>query len=134
MVLRDLVAEFPVSNAGLGAAFEFISRALAEARQSEAITHRLSVVLDEICANMMRHDPTLTDAVKFSVTLQIHENDVTMSVRDPGQAFDPLAFMHEDQPEIGGHGISLVKGLSDAVSYERSEGQNCLSVTILGED
>lgn len=82
---------------------------------------------------MMRHDATLTPEMMFSVALEIRDDGVTMTIRDPGLPFNPLDHRHEDQPEIGGHGISLVKGLSDAVAYEHAGGMNCLSVTILEE-
>ena len=122
--------DFPVSNAGLGAAFEFISEFIRKAGVDEGLVHRLSVILDELCANMIRHDQTLSKATNFSLGLGIEGQTVQMVVSDPGQPFNPLAFRHAETPEIGGHGISLVKGLSSGVSYAREDERNVLRIAI----
>lgn len=122
--------DFPVSNAGLGQAFEFISRVIRDAGQDEGNTHRLSVILDELCANMIRHDQTLTDQSRFSLHLGFDGTRCAMTVTDPGQPFDPLSFCHEDRPDIGGHGIDLVKGLACDVRYRRVDDRNVLTVVV----
>lgn len=122
--------EFPVSNTGLGLAFDFITQAIRDSGQDEGNAHRLSVILDELCANMIRHDETLTKDTCFSLRLGFGGTRCTMTVTDPGLPFDPLAFQHTDTPEIGGHGISLVKGLAIAVNYDRIDDRNVLTVVV----
>ena len=122
--------DFPVSNAGLGTAFEFISECIRQAGVDEGMVHRLSVILDELCANMIRHDQTLTEDTDFTLEMRVDGGTVHMLVSDPGLPFDPLAFRHAETPEIGGHGISLVKGLSSAVTYNREDDRNVLRISV----
>jgi len=126
--------DFPVSNDGISAAFEFISRAVQSHGAGETIAHRMSIVVDELCANMIRHDETLTPAKRFELEIQHESPCAVLTIRDPGRPFDPLAFIQNEQPEIGGHGIALVKGLATKVSYQREGDRNCLTVMIDGRD
>lgn len=131
LTMRD---EFPVSNDGIKAAFEFIAETVASLGVGETIAHRLSIVVDELCANMIRHDKTLTGDSKFSLTVQSIGPDIVLVVRDPGQPFNPLEYVAKDVPEIGGHGINLVKGLATRISYARVNDENELTVAIDGSD
>lgn len=126
--------EFPVSNEGITAAFDFIAATVARLGVGETIAHRLSIVVDELCANMIRHDESLTAETNFTLCIQSVEADTVLIVRDPGKAFNPLEYLAEEVPEIGGHGINLVKGLATRISYDRIDGQNELTVAIDGSD
>ena len=121
---------FPVSNAGLTAAFEFLTTSLRCSGRDETLAHRFSVILDEICANMIRHDTTLDEATQFDLDLTLTGTGAVLVISDPGQPFNPLEFRHAVQPEVGGHGITLIKGLSSAVSYARRDDRNELTVVI----
>ena len=126
--------DFAVSNDGISAAFEFISRSVQSLGASETIAHRMSIVVDELCANMIRHDASLTPDKRFELEIAYSAPLAVLKICDPGQPFDPLSFEQKEQPEIGGHGIALVKGLSHAISYAHEGGRNCLTVTIDGRD
>lgn len=125
---------FSVSNDGISAAFDFISRAVQAHGAGETIAHRMSIIVDELCANMIRHDTTLTADSRFELEIRHEPPHAVLTVCDPGQPFDPLAYEQEEQPEIGGHGIALVKGLAHKLSYKHTDGKNCLIVTIDGSD
>ena len=121
---------FPVSNAGLTAASGFLSTCIRELGLGEAIGHRVSVILDEVCANMIRHDASLHPGLEFSLEVEATASGACLTISDPGQPFNPLAFRHKEQPEIGGRGITLIKGLASAVSYERADHRNHLTITV----
>lgn len=123
-------SDFPVSNAGINLAFEFINDAIAQEDLAEATAHRLCVILDEVCSNMIRHDDALSEDDSFSCTLTVSPVVTTLVISDEGTAFDPLGYRPEQAPDIGGHGISLIKGLSSSVTYERERGQNILTIEI----
>lgn len=123
-------ATFAVSNDGIGAAFEFVRATFDQMSLHEALAHRASVIIDELCSNMIRHDATLTPATSFALHLQLLDDGLKLEISDPGQPFDPLQYRHETVPEIGGHGISLVKGLSRAVHYERTGDLNVLTIVL----
>ena len=123
-------SDFPVSNAGINLAFEFINDAIDQEDLAEATAHRLCVILDEVCSNMIRHDETLSEEDSFSCTLTVSPAMTTLVISDEGTAFDPLAYQPDQVPDIGGHGISLIKGLSSSVHYQREGGQNILTIEI----
>ena len=125
---------FPVSNAGLALATEFLRTALQAAGTGSDTERRLSIILDEICANMMRHDPSLTSEAQFSLSLSFGQQDVCMILSDPGRPFNPLTQRHKTKPKIGGHGIALVKGLASSIEYTRAEGRNRLTAIIRADD
>ena len=122
--------EFPVSSAGLSAAFDFVAEAVESEGRDRTVAHRLSVILDEICANMLRHDDTLGEAERFSIELQPGEDETVLVISDPGRPFNPLEHRPGAAPAIGGHGLALIRGLSSSVLYERVEGRNRLTVAV----
>lgn len=122
--------DFPVCSAGIRAALDYLGAELGGSGAELRIAHRLSVILDELVANMIRHDPTLGPNEAFRVALTRERDAVRMALSDPGTAFDPLAFAHVDKPEIGGHGINVIKSLSRDISYRREDGRNIVEVLV----
>ena len=123
-------ADFAVSNDGIASAFEFIAESILKLNCDISFAHRLSVILDELCSNMIRHDETLTEESNFSVELHCLENSVSMQVRDAGQAFNALEYTQTEVPDIGGQGVNLIRGLASQASYSREAGQNVVTVSI----
>ncbi len=121
---------FPVCSAGITAAFEFLEAGLDRLGVGRPVFFRFSVILDELCANMIRHDGSLTEADEFSVELGVSDGVAVMIVSDPGKPFDPQDSYPSESREIGGHGINLIHGLASGVSYERSGGRNRITVKI----
>jgi anti-sigma regulatory factor (Ser/Thr protein kinase) len=125
--------EFPVSSAGLSAAFDFVAEAVARWGGPAAVAHRISIIVDEVCANMLRHDDSLTDAQRFSLELMPGgpgRAETVLVISDPGRPFNPLEHRAGRPAEIGGHGLALIRGLSSSVRYERIDGCNRLTVSI----
>ncbi|MEM9059543.1 MAG: ATP-binding protein [Pseudomonadota bacterium] len=122
--------EFPVSKAGLDRAFAFLTHAVGELGLSEAISHRLSIILDELCSNMIRHDETLSEADSFALRLERTEALVVLTILDPGRPFNPFEHKQDGIPEIGGHGINLIKGLAQSVDYSREDGKNKVEIAL----
>jgi len=122
--------EFPISNAGIASAFDAITQETQEKGFPEGTAHRLAVILDELCSNMIRHDDTLSEQDSFALAVDRDGDRVLLTISDPGQPFDPFQHSHTEVPEIGGHGISLVKGLSCGVEYTRNDGRNRVRVWV----
>ncbi|MEM1298524.1 MAG: ATP-binding protein [Pseudomonadota bacterium] len=121
---------FPVSTTGLAAASGFLSACLRQFGLGETISNRFSVILDEVCANMLRHDPTLDETAVFTLEVDPVSDGASLTISDPGQHFNPLEYRHDQVPEIGGHGITIIKGLASAVSYVRRDEANHLNVVV----
>lgn len=125
--------EFPVSNAGLSAAFDFVAEAIAREGRDHAVAQRISIIVDEICANLIRHDDSLTEAERFSLELtpgRPGDGETVLVISDPGRPFNPLEERSGPAPAIGGRGLALIRGLSSSVRYERVGGQNRLTVSV----
>ena len=122
--------EFALSSAGMAAAFDFIAEAVARGGRDATVAHRLSVIVDEVCANMVRHDASLTGAESFSLELTEDGAGMVLVICDPGRTFNPLEYRREARREIGGHGLELIRGLASMVRYEREGACNRLTVSI----
>lgn len=139
--------DFALSGAGLRAAFDFISETVACRGGDAAVARRLSVIVDEICGNLIRHDGSLTEADRFTLELTDagggNGTGAVLVISDPGRPFDPTELRLVDEPAagprpdppatIGGYGLALVRGLSCAIRYERAAGSNWLTVSIAAE-
>ena len=134
--------EFALSSAGLGAAFDFISDTVARRGGGAAVARRLSIIVDEICGNLIRHD-SLTEAHRFTLELTEDGKGAVLVICDPGRPFDPTEHavvdgsadcrLQDRASRIGGFGLDLVRGLSSRVRYERAEGCNRLTVSIAAD-
>ena len=124
--------EFPASNAGLSAAFDFVAEAIAREGRDAVVAHRLSVILDEVCANLIRHDDTVTGAQRFSVELRPGPDETVLVISDPGRPFNPLETRAAPAPDPGGKGLELIRGLASSAHYERVDGLNRLTFAVGG--
>lgn len=124
------MASFPVSADGLRGALEFIEQSVDEFGQDSQLSARLSVIVDELVSNMIRHDPTLSEDHRFDMALSREAKGISARLEDPGQPFDPVSHELVVQPEIGGHGLRVIRGLASTVRYRRENGRNVLSLTV----
>ncbi len=93
----------------------------------------LELCLEEAVVNIITHGGlTNRQEPHICVTLLSGAPDLTISLEDDGQAFDPThapeppkAASLEDVP-IGGAGIPLMRKLSTSMRYDRSNGRNRL--------
>ena len=129
-----MTGEFAVSNDGIAQAFDLIARSVRQLDAPETAAQRLSVVLDELCSNLIRHDDTLTSDDVFSVHMGRDGDDIVLILSDTGQPFNPFEFKHDRVPDIGGQGINLIKGLCSSVEYSRENGKNKVKVIVSSID
>jgi anti-sigma regulatory factor (Ser/Thr protein kinase) len=140
--------EFALSSAGLGAAFDFIRETVARRGGDDTVARRLSIIVDEICGNLIRHDGSLTEAHRFTLELTDDGDATVLVICDPGKPFNPTgrrpagARTGDRRPDraagigaagIGGFGLDLVRGLSSRVRYERAGECNRLTVSIAAD-
>lgn len=92
----------------------------------------IHVVLDEILSNSIRHGMAGAASHAIAVTLELSEGEIMVEVEDDGVAYDPtqapapvLAGTLEERTE-GGLGMTFVRGLTNAIEYQRIDGRNRL--------
>ena len=125
--------EFPVSNDGIRTALDELLRQADEQGISRQVAHRLAVIVDEYCSNLIRHDSSMTSDSEFSLSLSKISGGAVIEIRDQAQPFDPTLDRGALNREIGGQGIVLMKGLSASLSYEASPDGNVFRATVLEE-
>jgi len=106
----------------------------AEAGLLPDVTFRLTLALDEIVSNVIRH--AFDDGAQhpIEVRLEVTNGMVTAVVEDDGVPFDPRdapapaldAPLEERQ--AGGLGMHLVRSTMDEIEYRRENGRNVLTV------
>lgn len=104
-----------------------------KAETSDAM--KLQLACEEIFSNIVFYAFDGHSGPPIIVDLECNQGTATVSFRDQGKEFNPLA--HEapdveqslDEREIGGLGIFLVRKTMDQVGYERRGPENVLTIT-----
>ena len=97
-------------------------------------TFKLTLALDEIVANVVRHGFDDDREHRIEVKVTVDDRTVTASVEDDGLEFDPREAPVPDldlpieMRKPGGLGMHLVKATMDSVEYRRQDGRNILTV------
>jgi anti-sigma regulatory factor (Ser/Thr protein kinase) len=98
------------------------------------VTFRLTLALDEIVSNVIRHGLRDGAEHRIEVRLEVADGMVTATVDDDGVPFDPrdapLPDLEAslDERQAGGLGMHLVRSTMDEISYRRENGHNVLTV------
>ena len=98
------------------------------------VTFRLTLSLDEIVSNVIRHGFDDDAEHQILVTLVVADGHVTATVVDDGSAFDPREAPLPDldapleKRQAGGLGMHLVRETMDEIDYRREDGRNILRV------
>ena len=101
---------------------------------SDDATFKLTLALDEIVANVVRHGFEDEGEHRIEVKVTVDDRTVTASVEDDGLEFDPREAPVPDldlpieMRKPGGLGMHLVKATMDSVEYRRQDGRNILTV------
>ena len=102
---------------------------------SEQIRYHLSLVLEELVVNTVRHGRCHSHDNAIHIKLRVSGDRVQIVFSDSGIPFNPLATPTPNLAEdvgrrpIGGLGIHLVRCLMPEIRYERRGGRNYLFLT-----
>ena len=100
----------------------------------EAITLGLDVALDEVLSNIILYGYRDGGEHQISIEMHLLNDSLVLEVRDDGVAFDPLQAAEPDlsldleHRPIGGLGLHFIKTVLDAVTYQRIDGWNVLTL------
>ena len=86
---------------------------------------KITVVVEELVLNIVDY----SNSNYLDVEVIRDEKRLTLRFHDAGVAFNPLAKLPMEDRKIGGLGIFLVTKYMDTVAYERTGGENILTVT-----
>jgi anti-sigma regulatory factor (Ser/Thr protein kinase) len=106
----------------------------AQSGLSEDATFKLTLALDEIVANVIRHAFGDGQEHRIEVKVTVDDRTVTARVEDDGREFDPREAPVPDldlpieMRTPGGLGMHLVRSTMDSVEYRRDQGRNILTV------
>lgn len=127
---RNFQLHVPSSTDNLVMIREFVSRIGEKAGFDEKEVMKLSLAVDEACANVIEHaygeDATKGD-VRVKVTFD--ENNVIVEVIDTGRGFDPSQIPAKDVEQLvrerrsGGLGWRLIRSVMDEVQYQIVPGE-----------
>lgn len=99
-----------------------------------AVVYGLSVVVDELVANVVRHARPAAGAV-LRVSVAFSGERVGLVFDWPGESFDPVSFVTPDldrgaDPEdlpVGGLGLCLVQAFAQEMRYQRDGDRNVVA-------
>jgi serine/threonine-protein kinase RsbW len=87
-------------------------------------TFALQMAVDEGCANVIEHAYDGQEGKTIQIACQTVDDDVVVTIRDQGRAFDPEAVPRPDttapleKRENGALGLYLMEKLMDSVEFE----------------
>ena len=111
---------------------EELGRIWEERKLPVEIETIVSLALEEVLSNVLRHGRAEGRSLEIRVTLEAHSDAFEFEVSDSAPPYDPLSRSDPDvnlpleQRRAGGLGVFLVKRLADEVTYAWRDGRNCL--------
>lgn len=113
-------------------ALEWVRDFVARAHCGADAEAKLSIIVEELVANIIEHGDPLPDS-DIGIELSAIGTDIGLTLSDAGTFFDPRTadVPAEIPPERGGGaGIALVLSWSHVINYSRIDGRNVLTLVI----
>ena len=95
----------------------------------DALALKLNLIVEELFLNTLKYGTQDSDHLKIGISLQEdREKHILLTYQDTGPEFNPLDQDVDPDPEnqIGGRGLFLIKGMSQAAQFIREDGWNRL--------
>jgi len=98
----------------------------------EETENAVSLALEEVLSNVLRHSRTDGRSSEIRVTFTIDDCGFQFEVSDSAAPYNPLlrpdppVDLPLEQRQAGGLGVFLVRRLADELSYDRRDGRNVL--------
>ena len=97
----------------------------------------VELIAEEVLTNIVRENSGPGTPVGVTVECELTAREISLTFRDDGKAFDPLAHAAPDLGEdaasrsVGGLGIHLVRELASAAHYARVADRNVLDIRLV---
>ena len=125
--VKSAFAEIPAAN-------EAASRWLAGRNAPPAVDYLANLAIEELVTNCIKYGYDDSAEHIIEIELKLSEAQLEIIVTDDGHPFNPLHLPEPDtslpleERPIGGLGIHLLRKMSDAMDYTRTEGRNRLTL------
>jgi serine/threonine-protein kinase RsbW len=115
---------FPGRFDSLAAISEFVARAAEAADLDERAVYAVQMAVDEACSNIIEHAYGGEGRGAIECTCRVHDDGLTVVLRDYGRIFDPTSVPEPDldasleERTQGGLGLYFMRQLMDEVHFE----------------
>ncbi|MBR45485.1 MAG: ATP-binding protein [Rhodospirillaceae bacterium] len=98
--------------------------------------HQVTLILEELFANLLRHGSDAVEAVHAEIALRREGMSVHIRFSDDGAPFNPLKAPPPGldggakNRAVGGLGVHLVRELTSHAAYRRADGRNILDLQL----
>ena len=119
----------PSSTENLAMIRDFVTNIGVRAGLDEAQVMRLTLAVDEACANVMEHAYGSEPVHEVTIRGELDNNEISFVIVDTGKHFDPAALESEPVEELvrkrksGGLGLRLIRTIMDDVQYRIIPGE-----------
>lgn len=126
----------PCSKSKLESVRSFVSKWLLEHNLSEVESHKITLAIDEVCANLIIHSNNCNpdESLEISIEYKI-DNFVRFTIKDSGLSFDINNYQEPSMEELisskrkGGIGLMLVKRIMDEIEFTKENNYNICRLT-----
>lgn len=123
----------PALAAGLPAVQRALASAVAEIGLSDADAGRLALIVEELYVNTVTHGQCADGSSRVDIALSRLDDGIQLRYSDAAAAFDladspcPAA---DEEPSIGGLGITLIHGLCRQLTARHVDGRNIYEMVL----
>ena len=126
---RNFMLHVPSSTENLAMIRDFVTSIGARAGFDDNEVMRITLAVDEACANVIEHAYSSDATRAVSVRAVIDNDELSFVIVDNGRGFDPSWVKQEDVEELirqrrsGGLGLRLIRTIMDDVQYQIVPGE-----------
>ncbi len=126
---KSFTLQVPSSTENLALIREFVSAICVQAGFDEKDVMRLTLAVDEACANVIEHAYDFNTTHKVTIRSMIDDDTLRFEVVDDGKGFDPSRIEEKDLDALirdrrsGGLGLRLIRSIMDDVQYQIVPGE-----------
>jgi len=117
--------------------YEWFNTFIEANHVDKAVRQKLNIVIDDIVANIISYAFDEVETPEVEVRLELKATAFSITFIDNGKPFNPFDQGKPDtslsitERDIGGLGIYLCRELTDDVSYQRTNDNNIVKLTVM---
>jgi anti-sigma regulatory factor (Ser/Thr protein kinase) len=127
-------------NEAVGEAMRSLEDFLRDHGVEDDLIFSTTLALEEVVTNVIKYAYREDLPHEIRLEVRLLPPRIVLRVSDDGDEYDPLQtpppdleIPHEER-EVGGLGIHILRNITERIDYERSGGQNILTLYLSGTD